>query len=338
MSDTAAATLVAPHRSGMLRIVRAVWSSSRSRAAARALVGVALLLVIALRVGAEPFLRGLASISVPAIVAALALTALATVAASWRWRVVAARLELRLGWGEAISAYYRSQLLNTVLPGGVIGDVERAVTHGRDAGRLAQASRAVVVERSAGQAVQLTIVAGGLAWLGLSAYAPAVGVLLVVVGVACAGVIVAATVNTRARAAVRRELSMLRIALGDLRTALTVVAASTIVVACHVATFVVACIAVGVDAPPQRTVGIALIVLLAASIPFNVGGWGPRDGAAAWAFAALGLGAATGVAASTTFGVLAMIAVAPGAAVIATAALRGRRSAHRARSGGLATP
>jgi uncharacterized membrane protein YbhN (UPF0104 family) len=304
----------------------------------RAIVGLALLLAISLRVGAEPFLRGLASVSVPAIAAALALAALATVAASWRWRVIAVRLELRLGWGEAISAYYRSQLLNTVLPGGVIGDVDRAVTHGRDAGRLAQASRAVAVERSAGQAVQLVIALGGLVLLGLSAYAPAVGVLLLVVGVACAGVIVAATVNSRARVAVRRELGILRVALGDLRTAVTVAAASTIVVACHVATFVVAGIAVGVDAPPERLVGLALIVLLAASIPFNVGGWGPREGAAAWAFAALGLGAATGIAASTTFGVLAMIAVAPGAAVIALAALRGRSAGRGARTGGPATP
>lgn len=302
--------------------------SPRARASVRTAVGLTLLAAIAVRVGAEPFVRGLAAVSPAAIGAALALTAVATVAASWRWRVIAARLELRLGWAEAIVAYYRSQFLNTVLPGGVLGDVDRAVAHGRGVSQIAQASRAVAIERSAGQAVQLGIAAMALVSLGMSAYAPAVGVLLLVLVlvIACAAVAVAAGASVRVRAVIQRELTMLRIALGDLRTLVTVGAASTVVVACHVATFVVACLAVGVATPPERLVAVALIAVLAASIPLNVGGWGPREGAAAWAFAALGLGAATGIAASTAFGVLAMIAVAPGALVVAASALRARRA------------
>lgn len=308
--------------------------SSRVRAAVRTAVGLALLTVIAVRVGAEPFVRGLTAVSPTAIGAALALAAIATVAASWRWRVIAARLGLRLGWAEAIASYYRSQFLNTVLPGGVLGDVDRAVAHGRDAGQMAQAARAVAIERSAGQVVQLLIAAVALVSLGLWAYAPAVGVLLLVLVVACAAAVVAAGSSARVRAVIRRELTMLRVALGDVRTLGTVSAASTVVIACHVATFVLACVAVGVAAPPERLVAVALIAVLAASIPLNVGGWGPREGAAAWAFAALGLGASTGIAASTAFGVLAMIAVAPGALVVAASALRARR----ARTAGLVAP
>lgn len=300
--------------------------SPRVRASVRTAVGLAVLGAIAVRVGAEPFVRGLTAVLPAAIGAAFALAAIATVAASWRWRVIAARLGLRLGWAEAISSYYRSQFLNTVLPGGVLGDVDRAVAHGRDAGQLAQAARAVAIERSAGQAVQLVIAAVALVSLGMSAYAPAVGVLLLVMVVACAAVVVAARASARVRAVIRREVTMLRVALGDLRTLVTVSAASTVVIACHVATFVVACLAVGVVSPPERLVAVALIAVLAASIPLNVGGWGPREGAAAWAFAALGLGAATGIAASTAFGVLAMIAVAPGALVVAASALRARRA------------
>ena len=73
------------------------------------------------------------------------------------------------------------------------------------------------------------------------------------------------------------------------------------------------------------------IAVLAGAIPVNIGGWGPREGAAAWAFAAAGLGAATGIAASTAFGVLALIAVIPGAAVVAASALRHRRLIQEAR-------
>ena len=55
----------------------------------------------------------------------------------------------------AVAAYYRSQFLNTTLPGGVLGDVHRGVRHGRDAGDAGAALRAVAWERAAGQVVQV---------------------------------------------------------------------------------------------------------------------------------------------------------------------------------------
>ena len=66
-----------------------------------------------------------------------------------------------LGWRESVSAYYRSQFLNTVLPGGVVGDVHRAVVHGRSVEQVAQAARAVAAERAVGQAVQLVLARRG---------------------------------------------------------------------------------------------------------------------------------------------------------------------------------
>ena len=320
-----------PCRAVARRLGQAFRASPRSRAVARTTFGLALILAVAAQVGAAPFVRGLTAVSPATIGAALVLAAVATAAAAWRWRVIAGRLGLALAWTPAIAAYYRSQFLNTVLPGGVIGDVDRAIAHGRGVGELAQASRAVAVERSAGQAVQLVVAAVALVSLGMSAYAPAVGVLLLVVVVACAAVVVAARRSARVRVVIGRELAILRIALGDLPTIVRVCAASTVVVGCHVATFVVACLAVGVTAPFEQVIAVALITVLAASIPLNVGGWGPREGAAAWAFTALGLGAATGIAASTAFGVLAMIAVAPGAAVIAASALRRQATRRSAR-------
>jgi hypothetical protein len=62
---------------------------------------------------------------------------------------------------------------------------------------------------------------------------------------------------------------------------------------------------------------IALVVLVVASVPLNVAGWGPREGAAAWAFAAAGLGAATGASVAVAYGVLALLATLPGAALLA---------------------
>ena len=51
----------------------------------------------------------------------------------------------------------------------------------------------------------------------------------------------------------------------------------------------------------------AFVVLVAAALPTNIAGWGPREGAAAWVFALVGLGAATGTSVATAYGVLALI-------------------------------
>jgi hypothetical protein len=71
---------------------------------------------------------------------------------------------------------------------------------------------------------------------------------------------------------------------------------------------------------------LALLVMLAAALP-NVGGWGPREGVTAWAFAAAGLGASRGVATAVVYGVMVFVASLPGAAVLVAAWVRRTRSA-----------
>jgi hypothetical protein len=61
---------------------------------------------------------------------------------------------------------------------------------------------------------------------------------------------------------------------------------------------------------------LAVLVLLAMSLPISVAGWGPREGMAAWAFAAVGLTAAAGVATAVTYGVLVLFASLPGTVVL----------------------
>ncbi|WP_238476491.1 lysylphosphatidylglycerol synthase transmembrane domain-containing protein [Agromyces mariniharenae] len=307
--------------------VRAILSSTWFRLTARSLVGVAVLVAVVAQVGSEPFLHGLASIDLPVIAIALALSAIATIAAAWRWSVIAGRLGVGVRLRDAVGHYYRSQFLNTVLPGGVVGDVQRAVTQGRDAGNVAQAARAVVIERTAGQVVQIALAVIVLAGFGLEFEGyllPVLGIGLTVLALA---VLTAAATSSRARRALRRELGELSAGLGSPGAFVRVVVASIIVVGCHVATLGVAVAAVGASVPPFRLAALALVILLAGSIPLNLGGWGPREGVAGWTFAVAGLGAATGVAASALFGVLAMIAVAPGLVLaVASAAHRTRRT------------
>lgn len=300
-------------------------SSPRLRRVGRIAAGVTVLVATAAVVGIGPFLQGIASISPLTILAAAALTAVATVAAAWRWRIVAAGFGLSLAWSAAFAGYYRSQFLNVVLPGGVVGDVHRAVAHGRDHGRVDLAARAVAAERIAGQLVQLLLTLAILLPLGLaSSLAPLVlasgFVALVVVGFIGA---LAGTV--RGRLALRRELRMLRPVLSRPLTVLAIVVASTVVVAAHALTFIVAALAVGVSAGVRELGLLALLVLAASAIPLNVGGWGPREAIGASAFALVGLGAAAGVAVSTAFGVLVTVAVAPGALVLLADRFRSQR-------------
>jgi hypothetical protein len=95
-----------------------------------------------------------------------------------------------------------------------------------------------------------------------------------------------------------------------------VVVTSVLASAGHVTLFLVAAKAAGVDAPTTTLVPIALAVLVVAALPLNVAGWGPREGAAAWAFAAAGLGAATGTTVAVAYGVLAFIGTLPGAVLL----------------------
>jgi uncharacterized membrane protein YbhN (UPF0104 family) len=303
---------------------------ARLKSLARIGAGVVVLAGIVATVGAGPFVHGVTSVSWPTVVIAVALTGVATLSAVWRWRVVASGFGLELSWMGATAAYYRSQFLNAVLPGGIVGDAHRAYRHGRRAGNVALAARAVATERIAGQAVQFVIIALVLSTLGLSS---PLRVLAWIVGGAAALLVIAigivATVS-RGRRLLRRELELLRQIFGDLRRSLKIVASSLFVVASHTSVFVVACVATGVHAPMSELVALALIALTISALPINVGGWGPREGAAASAFAAVGLGAGAGVAASTTFGVLATIAVLPGAVVLIATRIGAARTRRRA--------
>ncbi|GAB3386810.1 lysylphosphatidylglycerol synthase transmembrane domain-containing protein [Humibacter soli] len=303
------------------RRLRAIVGSRRFHAWARPVAGVLVLAAVVGRVGAAPFVQGVLSIDLRAVAAALVLCAISTAVLAWRWRIIANRLGARISFPRAIGMYYRSQFFNTVLPGGVLGDVHRAVAHGRDAGDLPQASRAVAIERVAGQLVQSTLTVivlllVGSEFAGWAFLALAIGLAVLVVA------IVVVVASRPLRRIVARELAELRVGIGSAKVLLQVIATSVVALACHVALLAVAVAAVGEHLPPVKLIAAALVVLLGSAIPVNIGGWGPREGVAGWVFAMAGLGADAGVAASTTFGVLAMIALVPGAVVALVAVMR----------------
>jgi len=113
------------------------------------------------------------------------------------------------------------------------------------------------------------------------------------------------------------------------RTCPALLTVSALALAGHVLTFLVAARAAGAHASPAQLVPLAMVVLLAMGIPANVAGWGPREGVAAWAFAAAGLGAQLGLTIAVVYGVMVLVAGLPGLVVLVVQGGRVRRPEPR---------
>ena len=311
---------------------RSVW------AWVRVLGGAGIIALLVWRLGTGAFTDGLRVIDAGTLLAAFGIGVATTVFSAWRWCLVARGMGLRLPFGAAIADYYKALFLNAALPGGVLGDVDRAVQHGRDEGDVGRGVRAVVLERTAGQIV---LVAVGITVLmtvpspvlsQLQTHGPVVAAVAATVALAGGIVLLACRRlrqgSSRAARAARTGLGEIRVGLLARRNWPGIVLASTIVLAGHLATFMVAARAAGSSASLVRLAPLMLLALLAMSLPLNIGGWGPREGVTAWAFAAAGMSATQGLTIAVVYGLLAFVAALPGAAVLVVRALRKTRLAE----------
>jgi uncharacterized membrane protein YbhN (UPF0104 family) len=293
--------------------------------------GITILALLLWRLGTGVFLEGLRRIDGPALLAALAIGLLTTVFSAWRWQLVARGLRIRLPLGEAVADYYRSLFLNAALPGGVLGDVHRAVRHGQSAGDMGRGVRAVVLERAAGQ-IALAVVGCGVLLTMDSPVLAEARHLAPVVGLAGLGALAVVVALRMNRTSSSRRGRVLRATLGEAREALLsrrnwpgVALSSAVVLGGHLGMFVLAARIAGSDASVAVLLPLAVLALLAMGLPLNVGGFGPREGVTAWAFAAMGLGAGAGLATAIVYGVLSFVASLPGAAVLVARWYQGLR-------------
>jgi uncharacterized membrane protein YbhN (UPF0104 family) len=301
----------------------------------KVVVGAGILVALAVRLGAQAFIDGLAAIGPASVLAAFGLGLLTTVASAARWCLVARGLRLRLPLGAAVADCYRAVFLNSVLPAGVLGDVHRAVGYGRQIGDVGRGVRVVAIERVTGQ---LAIIVVGLGVL-LASRPDLLGVLLLgrlgaVELLVAAGVLGVAAVWTVRHPRAARLRKTLRSMLVDARfgalsrsTWPGLLALSVVTLAGYLALFVVAARAAGTQASVRELLPLLVLGLLAMALPLNIGGWGPREGVMAVTFGAVGLGAAQGLTTAVVYGVLSLIACLPGAVVLLlpVLAVRGRR-------------
>ncbi|SDG63288.1 lysylphosphatidylglycerol synthase transmembrane domain-containing protein [Pseudonocardia oroxyli] len=275
----------------------------------RTVAALVLLGVVVWRLGAGPFVDGLRAVDLPAVAAALAIGAATTVCGAWRWALVSRRLGMPMRLRPAVADCYQALFLNTVLPAGVLGDVGRAVAHGRATGDVGRSARAVMIEKSAGQIVLVLVGAAVLA------VEPAV---LQVLHIPWALVLGAAGLAVGLVLAVRRVRSALGTLLRDAvrGTSPAVLGLSLLALVGYLGLFLVAARAVGVSAPTVEVLPLLVLALFVMGLPVTVGGFGPREATAALAFGAVGLGAAQGLSAAVVYGVLTMVSTLPGALVL----------------------
>jgi len=298
--------------------------------------GAVVVAVLLWHVGPGLVADSLARIDGWSLVAVSGIALLTTACTSWRWVLVARGLGLRLSLREAVTASYRSQFLNVSLPGGVLGDVHRGLSQGRDSGEVGRAMRSVVWERSSGQAVQVGLAAVALLVVPSpvrSQLLAAPALLGTAVVAALLALVLVATRRSRSRVAhgLRAVTTDARHAVLGRRTWPGVVVASIVAVAGHVATFLIAARTAGIAASTLGLIPLAFVVLLAMALPVNLAGWGPREGAAAWAFGAAGLGAVQGFATAVVYGGLVLVASLPGAVIITVSSVRRVSRERRAR-------
>jgi len=251
----------------------------------RLALAVAVLVALGTRLGTGAFLDGLRAAAGWPILAALLIGLLTTVASAWRWCVISRRLGLSLDLRTAVADYYRSQLLNAVLPAGVLGDVHRAVNQGKQSGDLGRGVRAVVFERAVGQVV---LVAIGLAVVSTQSipgvdFVPGVEVLIICLGALGAACVIAIRIPP-IRRGLQATWADLRVGVLHRAALPKLVSSSALAVAGHIGMFLVAAGAAGVTAPLSTLVPLIVLALLVMAVPVNIGGFGPREAFLAVAF------------------------------------------------------
>lgn len=237
-----------------------------------------------------------------------------------RWMVVARRIGAPLSFLPALQDYYLAGFVNQALPTGLAGAALRALRHSRglrpdgNPVGMAPAATAVILDRISGLA--------GLCCFGL------LGAVVLGTEYPMAGLVGGISVfamlllGCLAFALAGRHAAIGKSFVSDAALALWTGSAryeqgalSALVVLLLSASFYCAGRAAGVELSLPRTLFVAPLVLGAMAIPLAIAGWGLREAAAAALFASLAMKAADGVAVSVAFGVITLLASAPGLAV-----------------------
>lgn len=307
-----------------------------ARLALRFAAALALLALVAWFVGPAQMAAQLRAASGPWFAGALACAIAANLLSAWRWGAIARTLGLRTRFTALVSAYAQGIAVNTVLPGATLGgDALRALRLARLGNDGLLAGVSVFLDRASGlwvlcgvslvAAIALLAAASAPAAAALGSDGPLSLPLIALLAAALLAVLSVPLLLGPGRPAAGgsprlARLRQLRALLHARRAALLrSVLPSIGVQVLSAGTLWLCARAAGAEVGLLAVLAVAAPIFLAAALPLSVGGFGPREAAAALVFPWIGVAPEAGVAAALLYGVAAAVQGALGAPLLALA-------------------
>ncbi len=224
---------------------------------------------------------------------------------SWRFAILARSVGADLRLSEATRLTFLTTLGNLLLPTGLAGDAGRVLLVRKYGLSLSTAMAVGVFDRIIGLAAL-----GAIVLVGAIAAAS-----ILPIYVALAAFVVPTTITVAILIWWQRSAKN-KAALGPAFLSVAGLSAALSIFA-HLASILIAYLFFLEQGAPVGFFGVLVLfpaVLLAATLPISVGGWGTREFAAAAAFATIGVEAPTAIAMAVIFGLSQAVAAAIGSA------------------------
>jgi glycosyltransferase 2 family protein len=241
-----------------------------------------------------------------------------------RWLLIARICDLRLSWGRSFQWTMIGHFFNQILPSSIGGDVIRGLLAGRGTGDMSGTVTSIALDRIVGFAALLVLIAVGQPLLLARLDDASLSRLALVLVLAGAGALIAPFILAKV---LGRHLS------GHLRTAarrfssgayqlatspLLASAALLLAFMMHGSNLLLTAAIANRLGATVSLLDVLLVVptiVLVASLPISIGGWGVREAGLAIGFTAIGQPASVAVLTSVIIGIANLISGLPGAAV-----------------------
>ena len=284
--------------------------------------GLIWLLVERIEIGAVA--ERLTQLAPGAIAASLTILLVQSVLASWRWQIVSHRVGVPLGFAAALRLLFVGLFFNQALVSSIGGDAVRIWFVRHLAGSMAGAFRSVLIDRLVALASLILIVAASLPVLLDLVTTPAAraGVFAVLGG--GIGVLVLLLLldrlpvlpqRLRTKGALDEFAAAYRGVAVNGRTGIPALGLSLVIHLLSTLMVFVLARGVGVEVSLGHIVVLVPPVILVATLPISVGGWGVREGAMVTALGYVGVTSADAFAVSVTFGLALVVIALPGGAL-----------------------
>jgi glycosyltransferase 2 family protein len=276
-------------------------------------IGTALFATLYRAAGARGMFVTLANAGAAEFWTACGLMVVALAFNGWRWWVVMQSIAQPILLRTALTATFESVFFQQVVPAGVGGDISRGA-RAYDSGVSPQwAMIGVVIDRAVGIVfVALTIVAAAVVSQSSLIGARAFSALLltsagILAGAACAALLGVCRTPPSPLLWTTSVVALLRVFSHCMRSPQFLSGVSFQLVCSNVAciaSFFFCAQALGVHLDAWDAAIVIQGMVLASMLPFSVGGWGLREGAAVVLFAPLGVDAAHAMAVSVLYGLV----------------------------------